>query len=196
MTKPEKRRLFFALWPDSRVRDRIQEQANNARADTDGRAVAESNLHMTLAFLGSVPVDEIAALRSASAGVRSDAFVLEIDRTGWWKKTGILWLAPSAPSAGLNRLVQLLWSRLHPRGFKADFHKFRPHVTIARKCSHASSVDIEPVRWTVTNFALLESETHPKGARYTLLDHWPLNMGVNPDDATENGGCPDGQIVE
>jgi 2'-5' RNA ligase len=196
VTKPEKRRLFFALWPDSGVRARIQRQANNARADTDGRAVAESNLHMTLAFLGSVPVDEIAALRSASADVRSDAFVLKIDRTGWWKKTGLLWLAPSAPSAGLNRLVESLWSRLRPRGFKADFHKFRPHVTIARKCSHAALVDIEPVTWTVTDFALLESETHPKGARYTLLDQWPLNMGVNPDDAAENGGCRDDQSVE
>ncbi|MGI9265583.1 MAG: RNA 2',3'-cyclic phosphodiesterase [Gammaproteobacteria bacterium] len=175
MTKPEKRRLFFALCPDPGVRARIQQQADTVRATTDGRAVVESNLHLTLAFLGSVPADEIEALRSTVAGIGSGPFTLEIDRTGWWKKTGILWLAPSVMPAGLSRTVESLWSRLRPRGFKADFHKFRPHVTIARKCSHPSPVGIESIRWTVGEFALLESETHPKGACYSVLNQWSLD---------------------
>jgi len=194
--KEETRRLFFALWPDHSVRAALEEQAGIIRGHTDGRAVAQTNLHVTLAFLGKVPLDLVSTVCAEAGRIRSGPFDLEIDQTGWWKKTGILWLAPSAPPAGLNRLVHSLWDRLRPMGFKADFHKFRPHVTIARKCSHSASSDVEPISWAVTNFALLASETHPKGARYTLLDQWSLTMRVNPDDAAENGGCPDGQIVE
>jgi len=190
--KGDTRRLFFALWPDDGVRTLLEDQARAVRAGTDGRAVAEANLHITLAFLGTVPVDLIPDVRAASACIGSGPFTLEIDHVGWWKKTGILWLAPSAPAAGLNRLVKSLWIRLRPLGFKADFHKFRPHVTIARKCGRASSVGIRPITWPVGKIALLESETHPKGARYTLLGQWTLN----PDDAAEIGGCRDDQSVE
>ena len=192
MNKGDTRRLFFALWPDDGVRALLEEQAKAVRAGTDGRAVVEANIHMTLAFLGTVPVDLIPDVRAASACIGSGPFALEIDHVGWWKKTGILWVAPSAPPAGLNRLVKALWDRLRPLGFKADFHKFRPHVTIARKCRHTSSARITPITWPIEKIALLESETHPKGARYTLLDQWTLN----PDEATENGGCPDDQSVE
>ena len=192
MKKGDTRRLFFALWPDDGVRTLLEEQARAVRAGTDGRAVAEANLHITLAFLGTVPVDLIPDVQVASARIGSGPFTLEIDHVGWWKKTGILWLAPSTPPAGLNRLVKSLWSRLRPLGFKADFHKFRPHVTIARKCGRASSVGIRPITWPVGKIALLESETHPKGARYTLLDQWTLNS----DDAAEIGGCRDDQSVE
>jgi 2'-5' RNA ligase len=188
----ESRRLFFALWPDNTVRAALQEQAKIMRADTDGRAVAESNLHVTLAFLGKVPLDLVSTVCAEAGCIRSGSFDLEIDQTGWWKKTGILWLAPSALPAGLNGLVHSLWDRLHPLGFKADFHKFRPHVTIARKCSHSASAALEPISWAIKNFALLESETHPKGARYRVLDQWSLN----PGDDTGKGGCPDGRIVE
>lgn len=186
------RRLFFALWPPDAVRGRIETQAERVRGSTDGRAVPLANLHLTLAFLGKVPMAEIPAIRAAARDVGSGGFTLRIDRAGWWRKTGILWLAPSEPPPGLNRLVKDLWERLRPLGFKADFHKFRPHITIARKCGKDPETDFEPVTWAVEKLALLESDTDPKGAIYSLLDWWPLN----PPDAIENDGCRDDRSVE
>ena len=62
-TAPEKPlRLFFALWPDAAARAAIAAFAHEVAQRAGGRDPREENLHVTLAFVGDVSPDRIAAL--------------------------------------------------------------------------------------------------------------------------------------
>ena len=174
MSARRKRRLFFALWPDAEVRNGLASAAAAVRKHGSGRSVPDENLHITLAFLGSVDEELLDCVRSAAEQVNAGAFALTIDRAGWWQRTGILWLGPSAGPAALNRLVKSLWAALEPCGFWPDFRDFHPHVTIARRWRKARLPEIRPVHWPIDALMLLESHTGQRGARYTLLERWPL----------------------
>ncbi len=174
MTGPCRRRLFFALWPEGETRRRLAAAAEAVHEKASGRRMPDESLHLTLAFLGSVDEPGFDCVRSAAARLRAQRFDLHIDRPGWWRRTGILWLGPSKAPTTLNRLVKALWAELEPCGFWPDFRDFHPHLTIARRCRRADLIDFEPVRWPVDDLVLLESHTGQKGASYTVIDRWPL----------------------
>lgn len=177
MTEPGAVRLFFALWPDEAVRAALADRARAARASAPGRPVPDANLHLTLAFLGQVEAARLEPLTAAVGALSLPAFELTIDRRGWWKRSGVLWLGPSAPPAALNRLVKSLWAALAPLGFWPDFRDFRPHVTVARRCRRGVAGEIAPIRWPVDAFQLMMSVTSRKGAAYRVHAAWPLNSG-------------------
>ena len=175
MTGSGKRRLFFALWPEGETRRGLASAADAVHRGANGRPVPHENLHITLAFLGSVDEAGSQCVRAAAARLSGERFDLTIDRPGWWKRTGILWLGPSTGPAELNRLVKALWAELEPCGFWPDFRDFHPHVTIARRCRKAELADFEPVSWPVEAVTLLESHTGQRGASYTVIERWPLS---------------------
>ena len=175
MTESRRRRLFFALWPEGETRRRLAAAADAVRRGAAGRAVPAGNLHITLAFLGSVDESGFDCVRAAAARLTAVRFDLNIDRPGWWKRTGILWLGPSKAPAALNRLVKALWAELEPCGFWPDFRDFHPHLTIARRCRKAELPGVEPVPWPVDDVVLLESHTGQRGASYTVIERWPLS---------------------
>ena len=51
---PRVERLFFALWPDDELRQTLKHHCKPLLRHSGGRPVALDNLHITLAFLGSV----------------------------------------------------------------------------------------------------------------------------------------------
>jgi 2'-5' RNA ligase len=137
--------------------------------------VPDANLHLTLAFLGPVEADRAASIAAAVGALSLPAFELVIDRQGWWRRSGVLWLGPSASPPALNRLVKALWAALEPLGFWPDFRHFRPHVTVARRCARGRSGEVEPLVWPVSGFELMVSVHHRKGAAYRVHRSWPLN---------------------
>jgi 2'-5' RNA ligase len=175
VTGPAAARLFFALWPDDEVRAGLAERARAARGSAPGRPVPDANLHLTLAFLGQVEAARIAALTAAVDGLGVPAFELVIDRQGWWKRSGVLWLGPSAPPPALNRLVKSLWAALAPLDFWPDFRDFRPHVTVARRCRGGHGGELPPLVWPINAFQLMTSVIDRKGAAYRVHASWPLN---------------------
>ncbi|HYL02781.1 MAG TPA: 2'-5' RNA ligase family protein, partial [Steroidobacteraceae bacterium] len=63
---PERtRRLFFALWPDAAQRTVLAHAVRKAVRNCGGRPVPAESLHVTLAFLGSVPESRMAELGAA-----------------------------------------------------------------------------------------------------------------------------------
>lgn len=172
--RPKTHRLFLALWPDDAVRARLAEAAGAVRVFTRGKPVADDNLHMTLAFLGRVPPAGLECVLGVAAGLSGEPFTLRLDRAAIWRRSGILWLAPSAPPPALHALARDLWAGLAYCGFRPDYRRFRAHVTVARSCAPAEVPAFEPVEWPVPEFALVESETLPEGARYTVRRRWPL----------------------
>lgn len=167
-------RLFYALWPDDETRAALAAAASCLDI-RDGRAVRPENLHMTLHFLGEVDeaVKDKLCIRRGASNVMP--FDLEIADTGWWRGARVAWLAPLIVSKDLTDLVAELAGYLRSIGLPTDERSYRPHVTVASKVRRAPRVSGSiDVRWRVGDFVLVASYTEPPGARYEVLNRWPL----------------------
>lgn len=184
------RRLFFALWPDPELRSALVERGDalgDRLGPTAARRVPASNLHLTLLFLGDVPVDQVRSVEDVGDSVADDgrhrSFTLELDRYGVFDRARVAWWGGPAVKAGA-RLVDDLAAGAAARGLPVDRREWRPHVTLFRRVDgrtgrpdsraddpgdptpSAASID-----WHVGGFVLVESI---RSRPYQLLRSWGL----------------------
>jgi|SRR5579872_1888344 len=187
------RRLFFALWPNEASQAAFAHSVHKAAKTSGGRPVPADNLHVTLAFLGSVPERQLSQLQSI-AGQVAQTFPVEwvplrlrFERFEHWKKVQVLCaLAEDVLTEAVGALAERLKTRLLAAGFTPDWRssrpvtfssaqRFRAHVTVARKVQHAARLTaMEPVTWSFTDFVLVDSKTLPQGSVYTVLERFTL----------------------
>jgi 2'-5' RNA ligase len=170
------RRLFFALWPDDATRQRITEVTAPQVRAAAGRTTPSRNLHVTLAFLGSVAESRVGCVTAAAAGIVSCTFDLRLVRVEHWRRQRILSFEPAETPPALDELVATLWQALRACDFEREARPFRAHLTLARDARPPRGVatDIEPIHWSVRELSLIESVTAPQGSLYTCLQSWPL----------------------
>ena len=169
-------RLFFALWPDQPTRAALARTARPLLGACSGRPVPVANYHVTLAFLGSMPAARLDSIRAAAGTVRATAFELEFDCHGHWSRARVAWLGCRQPPPAAGVLASSLWTALAPLGLEPEQRPFRPHLTVLRDCRSCEwPGPVMPVTWPVRHFALLRSETLPEGARYEIVERWPLS---------------------
>ena len=183
MGEARSHRVFFALWPDEEASSHLAALAHDL-AGGGGRLMRPASLHLTLAFIGSVIPSRLAELERIAAGVRAAAFDLALDRLGFWPQRGILWAGCRETPAPLRRLVESLVADLRAAGFGIDHRggtALVPHVTLARRLRCRSLPRLgSPIRWRVSEFALVETHLHPSAASYTSLAVFPLDE-ADPD---------------
>lgn len=179
---PHALRLFFALWPTGAHRRALAVATGPVVAQVEGQPVPAANLHVTLAFLGSVPGRTFDYLVEVGGQGDYPAIELDFDRLEYWPKPRVLVAMPSqVPPAG-TAMVERLWQRIEPLGFARETRPWRPHLTLARKIRRPPPVGLaleagrlpptgDAARW---GLALVESATHPHGARYRPLTEWVL----------------------
>jgi 2'-5' RNA ligase len=170
--KPDRHRVFFALWPDDSTRASISRATRDAVRASGGRPIAKERLHLTVAFLGELTDAGLAVARAAPP-IEVGPFELTLDSVGVWPESRILWLAPAAPPDALAQLEARLSETLTERGFRADERVYRPHVTLARRARPVEQV-VDAVRWPVRDLALVESFPEGRSVHYEILDRWPL----------------------
>jgi 2'-5' RNA ligase len=167
----QKRRLFFALWPDDAVRAQI---AAASRAVCK-RPVSEANLHLTLCFLGMQDEQARQCFCDAAGQVQGAPFTLLLDRYGGWVRKRIQWLGASAAPVALGELVNALNEALAACGIEAEKRPFVPHLTLSRKATNPRTGPVpEVIHWPVNDFVLVESVPTPDGVRYVVLERWAL----------------------
>ena len=176
MSQPlDSRRLFFALWPDARLRDQLVERVRPILAAVDGRPQRADQWHVTLEFLGSVPAARVAAVLEAASAVRTPPFELVLDAVDYWRRPAVLSLTPRACPAELVALVAALRLALEARGFEPERRPYRPHLTLARHVAAPPVVPTpDPLPWPATEFMLVESRSSAQGSIYTVLADWQL----------------------
>lgn len=169
-------RVFFALWPDAACAAALHARARQLQQACGGRVMRRDTLHLTLAFLGDVAADRLAALCAAADRIRGTAFELVFDHVGSWHGHRIVWLAPSAVPAPLGTLSEALTAAAAAAELRLEERPFSPHVTLLRHARHAppQDGDASPLRWRVGSFVLVASELHPEGARYGIVRRWKL----------------------
>lgn len=156
-------RLFVAVWPPPPVADLLQGlpryEAPRLRWTTRGQ------WHITLRFLGDVA--ENAALELVN-GVEGRSIEAELGPT-------VERLGPDlvvAPVRGLDALAAAVWAVSPDLGAAPHADGFRGHLTLARQRGGGStSADGLPIsaRFVVDEIALVRSELHADGARYTAV---------------------------
>lgn len=189
-------RLFFALWPPAGVADALHATARScagcavavpAALDADGaprasrssgaRVMQPDTLHLTLAFLGEVPLARLDALRALAARLRLPPFVLTLDRLGYWPAPRIVWAGCATLPAPLARLAGELDGALRGAGFALPDRPFAPHVTLLRGVpppGPAALPSPPAIIWPVAGFVLVVS-TPGASTNYRVLGHWPLH---------------------
>ena len=169
-------RLFFALWPDASLQKDLHSYAQRMHNSTGGRVVATENIHLTLVFLGSLPLERVDDLRAIGASLRAERFRLDLARAGCWKRSQVGWVAPENVPASLNLLIVQLRDLVSRACIPVDDKPFRPHVTLVRKakCSAKSAPPGIRLAWSVDHFALVRSETLQTGSVYSKIDAWPM----------------------
>jgi 2'-5' RNA ligase len=175
------RRLFFALWPIEGEQQRLAANYRDVVAASGGRAIAAANLHITLAFLGSVPEESLPLVRSIARNVSDvvrvapQPITLTFHGVEYWRRPRIICATTSAPSPATTvTLAEALKRELTDAGFTPDLKAFRPHVTLARKVSRAGSLCALEMTLTFRDFSLVESRTETQASSYSVIESWPL----------------------
>ena len=164
------KRIFFALWPDHRQRDRLRDFISPVAKLVEGRAVERSEWHVTLAYIGDLDVRFIPELMDRAKATDFEPFRLRLDRLEFWPRPKIAAVVPPRVPPALEELVGQLNGLVLASGVEPQQRVYRPHITIARAARPfeamklAQSAEIE---WS--SFALMESITEHGRTRYSPI---------------------------
>ena len=174
--RPATLRTFFAVWPGAEGRDAIAAVARDVAKRSGGVAPRPENHHLTLAFVGEIAPDRLAALEQvgAASARASQPFTLSLDRVGAFHYAGIAWLGASLIPEALEHLVAALRDGLASERFPVEARSFRAHVTLARRSAPVAASSIEPIAFRVERMTLCASELTRGGSIYRELAGWPL----------------------
>jgi 2'-5' RNA ligase len=171
MTKTtETYRCFIALPLPEQVKGALvnaQEQLRRQLPKDTWRWSKPEQLHLTLDFLGDVPMEKVEAIAAhldwACRGIAP--FELHLGALGsFGRPPRVLWASVEGDLEALHKLQgQVALSK--------DAKPFHSHLTLARARGQASfsAVRLEAVHWQLGEVCLFRSELHPQGASHTVL---------------------------
>lgn len=174
-------RLFLALWPDAGVRERLGELARRCAEESGGRRVPDENLHLTLAFLGSLGGAAARAAREVVHAIVVTPFALRLERIGFWPRTRVVWVGAENVPTALETLMQDVNGALPALGVAPDRRAFAPHVTVVRRARRRPRVTTAPFEWRVQELCLVRSRLDPGGAHYEVVARSPRRDNSTPD---------------
>lgn len=179
-------RVFVAIELPAAVRrkliehiDRLRDSVPEARASW----VREGNLHLTLKFLGDIPLTSLEKLSAAAsiATARVEPFEIVVEGCGAFPPNGqprVLWIAIADPSGHLALLNRSVEDECEKAGFPREQRPFHPHLTIARirkphDSRHLAAVHKEmvfgPEVTRASELAVFRSELRSEGSRHTVI---------------------------
>jgi 2'-5' RNA ligase len=172
-------RLFFALWPGEAERAALVRMQREILRP-GGRPTDPEDLHLTLAFLGSVPPERRACCEAAADGILALPFDLSLTQVGYWPRPQILWCGTLAPPAPLLALVRDLTDALRPCGFPGERRPYAAHITLARKAAsfQGPAQAAWCLHWPINGFVLAANSEGPP-PRYRVLRRWAF-QGASP----------------
>ena len=149
--------------------------------NTEALAVLQSNMHITLGFLGQVKPSRIPALLAEVDALEKPSFELVLSAIACWQKPQIICLQGQAhtPLLTMASQVQQIAAKL---GLHQSTYHYCPHLTLFRRASCMTLPqhlviglnDLLPVNVPVSQLHLYESYNTQSGVQYDILHSWPL----------------------
>lgn len=197
MTEPteEHVRLFVAC----EIPDDAREVITGVIADLRDRSgdavrwVRPEGLHLTLKFLGEVPVKKLPSVKLAiqEAVTGHSPFNLEFSAIGTFggrEGLRLMWVSVAGDVLRLEALVKATNAALAVVGFEPERRPFRPHLTLGRVKDDVPTraraeievavgkVDVQEFSWRTSHVSLMRSRLTKGGAQYDVLATFPLRM--------------------
>lgn len=164
------KRLFFALWPDMRQRDRLRDVINSVAKVVEGKPIDRRNWHITLCFIGLFPENRVAYLLERAAEIPMESFRLNFDRLEYWPRPRIAALCAATVPPEMRFVVDSLTDIIADLGIKPEERVYRPHITVVRGARHFETERLSQRATTEwSGFELMESISGPGGVRYEPL---------------------------
>lgn len=142
-------RLFLALWLPHALQGAVAQRIAGWQWPAGARLQAPERWHITLHFIGNVPLDRVGAL-SHSLAVPFEPFALQLAQPDLWRGGYAVLEALAVPPA-LVALHARLADSLHALGLPVESRPFRPHLTLARNAAGAVRPveTAPPLHWEV-----------------------------------------------
>ena len=165
------KRLFYALWPDVRQRDRLRDFISPVAKLVEGVAIDRRNWHVTLAFIGEFPERRLPELQARIGRIEMQPFRMIFDRLEFWPRPKVAALVSATVPAELQHLVLSMNVALEELGIETDNRTYRPHVTVTRNARPFETQRLAQrsiIEWS--DFALMESISEPGGVSYRVVN--------------------------
>jgi len=162
-------RLFIAINCDDETKNCLLSVQDEIKSQSiKGNFSRPENLHLTLAFLGETPEEQVPAICSVIKEALHPPiapFTLAFSQTGAFTHSGkeLWWIGAehSDPSLRtLKNLRQRITNGLSAQGIAFDNRAFNPHITLGREIKHTASIAIERqhIVFPVSRISLMKSE--------------------------------------
>lgn len=186
----EQVRSFVAI----QLNDQIKEKLDETQALLKGKGIGDQvrwvrpgGIHITLKFLGDVPVDRVKeivlAVKHACEGV--SPFSLTFGGLGCFpsvSRPNVVWIGVQGDTRKLTNLQDRIEDSLAILGFPPEKRKYTPHLTLGRVGRHVNrrergrlggliqTQSIETLgEMEAHEVSLMKSVLSPAGARYSRL---------------------------
>lgn len=181
-------RAFVGISIDAELRRALaglQQRLETNAGSPPVRWAPPDQLHLTLKFLGNVPVERLDELKRAldTACAGASAFSLSIRGVGCFpsvQRPHVIWAGIEGDVAALEQLQERIERAASPFGSHSEDRKFHPHLTIGRVKSQSHARDrrrlSQAIRgsateslgeWRVAQVDLVQSQLSPQGSLYT-----------------------------
>jgi 2'-5' RNA ligase len=187
-------RTFIAIDLPPSIQESIEKQTARLRqtlGDDAIRWVIPHNMHLTLKFLGNIPLSHLEFLKRmlSQAGDATPQFDLQISGIGSFpnsKRPRVLWVGIHAPAslASLQKTIEEGANRL---GYEKEERPYSPHLTLGRVRQGLDAKEIQKISSAlstiqlgkigtarVDSIHLYKSDLNSEGSVYTKLFSTPL----------------------
>jgi 2'-5' RNA ligase len=196
----EKLRLFVAIPMPEAVRNEItgvQQELQRLVSHDAVRWMKPEQFHLTLRFLGDVPVERVAALQEAVNAVclGSSALRLRAQGVGFFpnaRSPRVIWAGVNDGEGRLVDLQKKIEAAVQPFAEGPSSENFAGHVTVGRVkflkrleieklAAHAQAVKDRLLgEWTANEIEIVQSRLSPAGAQHSLLSALRLGAEIGP----------------
>lgn len=172
-------RCFVALLPDADARDRLDQLGAAMHRDCRGsRRVRADNLHLTLAFVGAIPVTRAQAVATALAAQSPQTFDFMLDAIDAFAGAHVLFAGCAQPppaDSPLAHSAAQVRALLQALDVTFDRKPFVPHVTLLRSLARSDAprmraAIVPPIRWRASTPRLMQSRQTADGLRYLPIE--------------------------
>jgi 2'-5' RNA ligase len=167
-------RLFCALQLPPAIVGELQAwQREHLHSAAGARIVPAANLHVTLAFLGSRPAEELPAIAGALAEAARATAPVHLRPVGYRETGKVGMIVCDDVTGAATGLAAALQEQLERLGaYRRETRPWLPHITVIRCKDRPGLVPpVENIRSiSVVRAALYASALLPSGAQYDVLE--------------------------